>query len=35
MKMSTIVGIFIWINREDFMMSWAEYEKILYNLEAW
>ena len=27
MKMPTIVGIFIYISRENFMLSWAEHEK--------
>ena len=27
MKMPTIVGIFIFISRENFMLSWVEYEK--------
>ena len=27
MKMPTLVGIFIFISKENFMLSWAEYEK--------
>ena len=27
MKMPTIVGIFIFISRENFMLSWVEHEK--------
>ena len=34
MKMPTIVGIFIFISRENFMRSWVEHEKVL-NLGAW
>ena len=28
-KMPTTVGIFIFISREDFMLSWVEHEKSL------
>ena len=37
MKMPTIVGIFILIRRENFMLSWVEHEKKnnFYNLDAW
>ena len=35
MKMPTTVGIFIFISRENFMLSWVELEKNFYNLEAW
>ena len=37
MKMHIIVGIFIFISRENLMFSWAEHEKKqqLYNLRAW
>ena len=31
MKMPTIVAIFIFISREKFMLSWAEYEIFFYN----
>ena len=34
MKMPTIVDIFIFIGRENFMLSWAKHEKKLYTLEA-
>ena len=27
MKMPTIVGIFIFISRDNFILNWAEYEK--------
>ena len=27
MKMSTIIGIFVFISRENFMLSWVEHEK--------
>ena len=27
MKMPTIVGIFIFISRENFMLNWVEHEK--------
>ena len=32
MKMPTIVGIFIFISRENFMLSWVEHEKRLVTL---
>ena len=32
MKMPTIAGIFIFISRENFMLSWDEHEKKFYNL---
>ena len=35
MKMATIVGIFIFISRENFMLSLTEREKKFYNLGAW
>ena len=35
MKMPTIIGIFIFISRENFMLSWGEHEKKFYNLGAW
>ena len=35
MKMPTFVGIFIFISRENFMLSWVEHEKKFYNLGAW
>ena len=34
MKMPTIAGIFIFISRENFMLSWVEHEKKFYNLGA-
>ena len=34
MKMPTIVGIFIFISRENFILSWVEHEKKFYNLGA-
>ena len=34
MKMPTIVGIFIFISRENFMFCWVEHEKKFCNLEA-
>ena len=34
MKMSTIVGIFIFINWENFMLSWDEHEKKFYTFRA-
>ena len=34
MKMPTIVGIFIFISRENYMLSWVEKEKKFYNLWA-
>ena len=34
MKMPTVVGIFIFISRENFMLSWVEHEKKFYNLGA-
>ena len=34
-KIPTIVGIFIFISREKFMLSWAEHEKKFYNLGVW
>ena len=34
MKMPTIVGIFTFISRENFMLSWVEHEKKFYNLGA-
>ena len=34
MKMPTIVGIFIFISRENVMLSWVEHEKKFYNLGA-
>ena len=33
-KMPTIVGIFIFISRENFMLSQVEHEKKFYNLKA-
>ena len=33
MKMPITVGIFIYISRENFMLSWVEHE-IFYNLRA-
>ena len=33
-KMPLIVGIFIFISRENFMFSWVEHEKS-HNLRAW
>ena len=33
--MQTIVDIFIFINRENFMLSWVEQKKKFYNLGAW
>ena len=35
MKMPTIVGIFIIISRESFMLSWVEHWKKFYNLGTW
>ena len=36
MKMPTIVGIFIFISREHFMLSyWAKIWNMFYNLGAW
>ena len=32
LKMPTIVGIFIFISRENFMLSWAEHEKSFITL---
>ena len=32
MKMPTVVGIFIFTSRENFMLSWVEYEKKFDNL---
>ena len=29
MKMPTIYGIFIFVSRENFMLSWVEHENIL------
>ena len=34
MKMPTVVGIFMFISRENFMYSWLEHEKKFYNLGA-
>ena len=34
MKMPTKVGIFIFISKENFMLSRVEYEKKFYNLGA-
>ena len=34
MKMPNIAGIFIFISRENFMLSWAEQEKMFHNLGA-
>ena len=34
MKMPTIVGIFIFISRENFLLSLVEHEKKFYNLWA-
>ena len=34
MKMPTIVGIFIFIIRDNFMLIWVEYEKKFFNLGA-
>ena len=34
MKMPTVVGIFIFISRESFMLSSVEHEKKFYNLGA-
>ena len=34
MKMPTIVGIFIFISRENFMLIWVEHEKKFDNLGA-
>ena len=34
LKMPTVVGIFIFISRENFMLSWVEHEKKFYNLRA-
>ena len=31
----TFVGIFIFIRRENFMLSWVEHEKKFFNLWAW
>ena len=33
-KMLTIVGILIFINRKNFMLNWVEYEKKFYDLGA-
>ena len=33
MKMPTI-GIFVFISRENFMLSWVEHEKKFYDLRA-
>ena len=33
-EMPTIVGIFIFISIENFMLCWAEHEKMFYNLGA-
>ena len=35
MKLSTIVDIFIFISRENFMLSWVGYEKTLLNYNLW
>ena len=35
MKMPAIIGIFIFISRENFMLTWVEHEKKFYNLGAW
>ena len=35
MKMQTIVGIYIFITRENFMLSSVKHEKKFYNLDAW
>ena len=34
-KMPAIVGIFIFVSRAIFMLSWVEYNKKFYNLGAW
>ena len=34
LKMPTFVGIFIFISRENFLLSWVEHEECFYNLEA-
>ena len=34
MKMPTIIGIFMFISRENFMLSWVEPEKKFYNCGA-
>ena len=35
MEMPTIVGNFIFISRETFMLSWVQHEKTFYNLGVW
>ena len=35
MKMPTLGGIFIFVSRDNFMLSWAEHEKKFYNLGDW
>ena len=35
MKMPALVGISIFIRRENFMLSSAAHEKKFYNLGAW
>ena len=32
---STIVGILTFMSRINFMLSWVEYEKKFFNLDAW
>ena len=34
MKMSTSVGILIFISRKNFMLNWVEYENQFYDLET-
>ena len=34
MKMPTIVGIFVFISRENFMLSWVEHEKSFITSES-
>ena len=32
---SAVVGIYLFISRENFMLSWVEHEKKFYILGAW